>query len=167
MRTLEEVRKHLSEVVYNDMEDRKFIIGFLMGQGIWQNWDKPMDFAEYEEHDLTDFFAWWDKAEEEDVEEEKYSFESWVHSVIKDAGNMKFSRFILEDETKEVREALEQLNNETKERGKKCIAEMDAALKELEGLVNCTTNPRLQKVGSCFLEFAKELKKEVEEKTNA
>lgn len=133
MRTLEEVRKHLSEVVYNDMEDRRFIVGFLMGQGIWENWDKPMDFAEYEEHDLTDFFAWWDKAEEEE----------------------------------EARKKLIQFNEENKEIKKKCISEMDAALKELEEKANCTTDPKLQKVASCFLEFAKELRKEVKKQINA
>lgn len=162
MRTLEEVREHLATVCYGNEEDKYAIIGFLVCKGLFEGKSGKIDFAFPEENTFEDFLKWF-KGEEED----KYSFESWVDSVIKDAEKMKFNRFFLEDETKEVREELEQLNDEIKERGKKCIAEMDASLKELERQVNCTTDPILKKIGSCFLEFAKEFQKELEEKTNA
>lgn len=162
MRTLEEVREHLKFVCYNDEADKYAIIGFLVGKGLFEGKSGEIEFASPEENTFGDFMEWF-----KNEEEEKYSFESWMDSVIKDAENMEFSRFMLEDEPEESRETLVQFCKEIKEKKKKCIAEMDAALKELEEKANCTTDPKLQKVASCFLEFAKELREEVKKQINA
>lgn len=173
MRTIEEVRKHLSEVVYNDIEDRKFIVGFLMGQGIWENWDKPMDFAEYEEHDLTDFFAWWDKAleeeEEEEAEEKSFDIESLIDAIIKDAesNGIKVSRFTIEEDAEELEEKLKEMNNKAKIERDKALAELDKAEKELEEKIEKISDPKLQKMAKSFLRFAKELKEKAKKEMNA
>lgn len=117
MRTLEEVKKHLESVCYNDEADKFAIIGFLLGKGLLKGESGEIDFASPEENTFVDFIEWFD-------------------------------------------------NKEEKEEKREIDSEIEEALKELEGLVNCTTDPKLKKVGSCFLEFAKELQ-EVEKQINA
>lgn len=172
MRTLEEVRKHLSEVVYNNVEDRAFIAGFLRGEGLYENWDNPLDFAEYEENDLTDFFAWWDKANEEDEEEEKetpFNIESLIDYIVKDAesNGIKVSRFTIEEDADELEYKLKKLNEKSKKERDDALAELDKAEKELEKKIESMSDPKLQKLAKSFLGFAKELKEETKKKMNA
>lgn len=171
MRTIEEVRKHLSEVVYNDIEDRAFIAGFVRGQGLCENWDKPLDFAEYEERDLTDFFSWWDKAEEEEQEEDKkpLDIESLIDSIVKDAekNGLKVSRFTIEEDAEELEEKLKEMNNKAKIERDKALAELDKTEKELEEKIESMSDPKLQKLAKSFLGFAKELKEEAKKKMDA
>lgn len=167
MRTIEEVRKHLSEVVYNDIEVRAFIAGFVRGQGLCENWDKPLDFAEYEERDFTDFFAWWDKAEEEEkVKKSSCDFESWVETFIKDEENMDFSRFIIEYDPEYIEKRMKEMNNKAKNERDKALKKLDETEQYFENEIEKMTNPDMRTLAKGFLDFAKELKEEIKKDTS-
>lgn len=171
MRTIEEVRKHLSEVVYNDVEERAFIVGFLKGKGILKNEDKPLDFAQYEENDLTDFFAWWNKTEEEDEEEKEkpFNIESLIDAIVRNAesNGIKVSRLTIEEDADELECKLKELNEKTKRERDEALAKLDKTEKELEEKIESISNPDLQNLAKSFLIFAKELKEEAKKKMNA
>lgn len=168
MRTIEEVRKHLSEVVYNNVEDRSFILGFLIGEGILGNFDSPIEFAEHEERGLTDFFAWWDKADEEE-EEKQLDIESLIDAIIKDAksNGIKVSRFTIEEDAEELECKLKETNNKAKKEREDALVELDKTVRELEENIEKISDPGLQKLAKSFLVFAKELKEKAKKQMYA
>lgn len=170
MRTIEEVRKHLSEIVYNNVEDRAFIAGFLKGEGLYENWDKPLDFAEYEENDLTDFFAWWDKANEEDEEgdEEKSDLESMVEAAMKNLESKGFKVDCIKiEQDEEVESAFEKVYNECQKKRQAALNDIDKNIKELQTRVESISDPKLKQLAMLFLGLAKELKEKAKKKMNA
>lgn len=168
MRTIEEVRKHLSEVVYNNVEDRSFILGFLIGEGILGNSDSPIEFAEHEQCGLTDFFAWWDKADEEE-EEKKLDIESLIDAIIKDvkSNGIKVSRFTIEEDSEELECKLKEINNKAKKERDDALAELDKTERELEEKIEKISDPGLQQLAKSFLVFAKELKEKAKKQMYA
>lgn len=168
MRTIEEVRKHLSEVVYNDVEDRSFILGFLMGEGILGNFDSPIEFAEHEQCDYADFLAWWDKADEEE-EEKQLDIESLIDAIVKDAesNGIKVSRFTIEEDSEELECKLKEINNKAKKERDDALAELDKTERELEEKIEKISDSGLQQLAKSFLVFAKELKEKAKKQMNA
>lgn len=156
MRTIEEVKKHLSEVVYNDAEDRTFIIGFLIGKGLLDTEDRvDIEFAEHEQCDYADFLSWWDRNNEEAVDNEVDKIISEVEELLKKKG---YTFMAVNDEPSDtVCKAALDFCKEQKMMALEEFEKNEAALEEsIKGL----TNKKAKSIAERLLSFSKELKEE-------
>lgn len=164
MRTLEEVREHLSRVVYYDDADKNAIIGFLFGKGLLHKEDEPLDFVEPDKHEIDDFIDWFEESKEDKktLDLELLIDDLLKETVLKESDKMgiEVTRLTLSDE-------FNKLNEKAKKERDAALDELDKAEKELEEKVGTISDPKLKQLAELFIGFAKELKEEAKKKMNA